>query len=123
MLILKDKRNREEKYNKQLEESTRVLSVKDKGASAEIDKQGSFRIFIDREKQSIIVLHFMLSDLEVPALIVKGKTAEGIYRKIVNLGLISKMDHAAYLGSELTKAEIALRTGKEYIQDKPMFKE
>jgi dihydropteroate synthase-like protein len=123
MLILKDKRNREEKYNKQLEESTRVLSVKDNGASAEIDKQGSFRIFIDREKQSIIVLHFMLSDLEVPALIVKGKTAEGIYRKIVNLGLISKMDHAAYLGSELTKAEIALRTGKEYIQDKPMFKE
>jgi dihydropteroate synthase len=31
------------------------------------------------------------------------------------------LDHAAYLGSELAKAEIALRTGKEYIQDKLMF--
>jgi dihydropteroate synthase len=31
------------------------------------------------------------------------------------------LDHAAYLGSELAKAEIALRTGKEYIQDKPIF--
>ena len=32
------------------------------------------------------------------------------------------LDHAAYLGSELSKAEIALRTGKEYVQDKEMFK-
>jgi len=39
----------------------------------------------------------------------------------VELGLVSRWDHAAYLGSELTKAEIALRTGKEYIQDKAMF--
>jgi len=28
----------------------------------------------------------------------------------------------AYLGGELAKAEIALRTGKEYIQDAAMFK-
>lgn len=123
LLILKDKRNREEPYNKKLEESARMLAVKDDGVSAEIDKQGSFRIFIDREKQSIVALHFTLTDLETPTLIVKGKTANAVYRKIIDLGLISKLDHAAYLGNELTKAEIALRTGKEYIQDKPMFRE
>ena len=54
-------------------------------------------------------------------LIVKGKTAEQVYDQIVEKGLVSRLDHAAYLGSELAKAEIALRTGKEYIQDKPMF--
>ncbi len=123
LLILKDKRNREEKYNKKLEESTHILTIKNNEGSAEIDKQGSFRIFVDREKQSIVAIHLTLTDLEVPTLIVKGKTADGIYRKIIELGLISRMDHSAYLGSELTKAEIALRTGKEYIQDKPMFKE
>ncbi len=58
-----------------------------------------------------------------PSLIVKGKTAEQVYGLIIESGLVSKLDHAAYLGNELAKAEIALRTGKEYIQDKKMFKE
>jgi dihydropteroate synthase len=35
---------------------------------------------------------------------------------------VTRLDHAAYLGSELAKAEIALRTGKEYIQDTVLFK-
>jgi tetrahydromethanopterin S-methyltransferase subunit A len=34
--------------------------------------------------------------------------------------LISKLSHAAYLGSELTKAESALRLGLRYEQDKPL---
>jgi len=53
--------------------------------------------------------------------IIKGKTAEGIYAKIVEMGLITRLEHATYLGSELAKAEIALRTGKEYIQDNQLF--
>ena len=32
------------------------------------------------------------------------------------------MEHAAYLGSELQKAEIAMITGKDYIQDFDLFK-
>ena len=31
------------------------------------------------------------------------------------------MDHAAYLGSELQKAYIAMLTGKDYIQDFELF--
>jgi dihydropteroate synthase len=53
--------------------------------------------------------------------IIKGKTAEDVYRKIAEMALVSSVDHAAYLGSELAKAEVALRTGKEYIQDSAMF--
>ncbi len=40
-----------------------------------------------------------------------------MYSKIEEMGLITRLDHAAYLGRELAKAEIALVTGKEYIQD------
>jgi dihydropteroate synthase len=51
----------------------------------------------------------------------KGKTAEAVYTKIMTFGLVSQLDHAAYLGIELSKAEIALKTGKEYVQDKGLF--
>ncbi|MEM4524601.1 MAG: DUF4346 domain-containing protein, partial [Archaeoglobaceae archaeon] len=33
---------------------------------------------------------------------------------------VSRLDHAAYLGRELMKAEIALRLGKNYIQDREL---
>jgi dihydropteroate synthase len=57
-----------------------------------------------------------------PINVIKGKTAETVYAKIVTLGLVTQLDHVAYLGSELAKAEIALRTGKEYLQDTVLFK-
>jgi dihydropteroate synthase len=59
--------------------------------------------------------------MDKPTNIIRGKTAEGICAKIAELALATRVDHAAYLGSELEKAEIALKTGKEYIQDKSMF--
>ena len=123
LLILKDKRNREEPYSRELEQNARLLLANGNAAPAELDKQGCFRIFVDREDQHIVAAHCVSTDSTVPNLIVKGKTAESIYGKIVDSGLVSRLDHAAYLGSELAKAEIALRTGKEYIQDKPLFKE
>ncbi len=123
LLVLKDKRNREEPYEKTLEQKTRVLQAGGKEKYAELDKAGSFRLFIDRQEQNLVAEHFALTDAATPTMIVKGKTAEQVYSQIVERGLLSKLDHAAYLGSELAKAEIALRTGKEYVQDKSMFKE
>jgi dihydropteroate synthase-like protein len=123
LLILKDKRSREEPYEKALEQKTCVLKVGGQDKSAELDNLGSFRIFIDRQEQNLAAEHFALTDAMTPTMIVKGKTAEQVYSQIVERGLVSKLDHAAYLGSELAKAEIALRTGKEYVQDKSMFKE
>ncbi len=77
---------------------------------------------IDRTSEVIAALHFSTSRRDKPTVIVKGKTAEDVYAKIMEKGLITRFDHAAYLGSELAKAEIALETGKEYIQDSPLFK-
>jgi len=47
----------------------------------------------------------------------KGTDAEALCKTIVDDGLVSRLDHAAYLGRELQKAEAALRDGREYEQD------
>jgi dihydropteroate synthase-like protein len=121
LLVLKDKRNREETYSRKLEASTQVTFGPEKPESATLDTKGTFRIFVDRRGEAIVAMHFDSSKMDKPTNIIKGKTAESVYTKITEMGLVSRIDHAGYLGSELAKAEIALRTGKEYIQDKALF--
>ncbi len=122
LLILKDKRVREEPYNKEIEADVQVITVTEKSESTTLDTEGVFKITVDRDEETIVALHFTTLRMEKPLNIIKGKTAESVYSKIVELGLVTQLDHAAYLGSELAKAEIALKTGKEYIQDSMLFK-
>ncbi|MEM4472333.1 MAG: dihydropteroate synthase-like protein [Archaeoglobaceae archaeon] len=51
---------------------------------------------------------------------IAGKNAKEILDTVLRLKLVSRLDHAAYLGRELMKAEIALRLGKNYIQDREL---
>ncbi|MBU1201885.1 MAG: DUF4346 domain-containing protein [Nanoarchaeota archaeon] len=46
-----------------------------------------------------------------------GEHPEDIYYEIIRDGHITKLQHAAYLGSELQKAYIALKKGLKYVQD------
>ena len=46
-----------------------------------------------------------------------GKTSKEICQAVLKAGLISRLDHAAYLGRETLKAETALRLGIPYVQD------
>lgn len=46
-----------------------------------------------------------------------GRSAQQVYKAIINESLVSLPEHGAYLGSELTKAETALKLGLEYRQD------
>jgi dihydropteroate synthase-like protein len=71
------------------------------------DKAGDFRIWVHEDK--IICSHKKLT--------VAGDNAKSIVDTIVSNGLVSRLDHAAYLGRELKKAEIALKLGKNYVQD------
>ena len=48
---------------------------------------------------------------------IQGPTAKHIIFPLNESGLITQMDHAAYLGRELFRAERALLLGKTYIQD------
>jgi dihydropteroate synthase-like protein len=121
LLVLKDKRNYEEAYDKSLEAEAQVTIAEENAEPAALDPQGVFRITIDRNAKTIVTLHFATAEADKPSNIVKGKTAKAVYAKIVEIGLVTRLDHAAYLGNELAKAEVALKTGKEYIQDRVLF--
>ena len=87
------------------------------------DKAGSFKINVDYkttvEESRITATHFKKNK---PDLVIVGHCAKEIYEEIIEKNLVTRMEHAAYLGSELQKAEIAMITGKEYVQDFELFK-
>ena len=49
--------------------------------------------------------------------VVEGEDARTVYLTLVRDGRVSRLDHAAYLGKELARAERCLRDGVEYVQD------
>ena len=46
-----------------------------------------------------------------------GTNSSAILNKLIENNLVSRLDHAGYLGRELQKAEIALKFGRSYSQD------
>lgn len=81
-----------------------------------LDPNGYFVIFPQREKQLITVEHYQNNG--VLSCIVEGADIADIYSTILEKGLVSRLDHACYLGKELARAEENLRTGNPYVQDK-----
>jgi len=87
----------------------------------EFDQSGFFTIMV---KDEIIVEHYKNvqkeGKLEVETgnidAVVTGTNAKAICDTLVRENLVSRLDHAAYLGRELQKAEIALKEGLEYEQ-------
>lgn len=122
LLVLKDKRSREEPYNPASEKQAQVTFATEENSPAEMDSTGMFKISLDRKTGYIVASLFTNLAMDKPVHVIKGRTAQAVYTKIVQLCLVKRLDHAAYLGNELAKAEISLKTGKEYIQDKELFK-
>jgi dihydropteroate synthase-like protein len=120
LIIMKDKKSREEPYDRRFEKDVKIIESK-KARMRILDPKGSFKILLDRDGNKIVALYYPSYKDDKHSLIIKGKNAEDIYRAIIDLGLVSLQDHAAYLGSELQKAQIALDTGKSYLQDVPLF--
>jgi tetrahydromethanopterin S-methyltransferase subunit A len=77
------------------------------------DKVGDFKIRI--EEQSIAVEHLNSKGLLLRT--IEGKTARDICLALIRNGWVSKLDHAAYLGRELARAELAMRGGRPFVQD------
>lgn len=80
------------------------------------DPAGYFVVYPDRRSRRLRVEHF--SNAGVFTCVVEGATPAAVYAEIVERGLISRLDHAAYLGRELGRAERALATGEPYVQDR-----
>jgi dihydropteroate synthase len=107
----------------------------------DLDPSGYFIIYLDREAQSICAKHFtniidergLAVDPEtgkvIPArgkvkrthtTVYSGRTAKELCVKIFEQTQpcpVTLLDHAAYLGREFVRAENALISGQEYIQD------
>jgi len=64
----------------------------------------------------MLVSHYKYNQ-DKPDVVIKGKDPLEICTTVIENELLIRFDHAAYLGVELTKAEIALQTGKSYVQD------
>jgi tetrahydromethanopterin S-methyltransferase subunit A len=73
---------------------------------------------LDKESSIIVCEHY--NEEGILNEVIRGNTAEDIVLTAIKRGLVSRLDHAAYLGSELAKAETALGLELSYIQDNPL---
>jgi tetrahydromethanopterin S-methyltransferase subunit A len=68
-----------------------------------------------QDKQSIGVEHYAYDNTLLHTL--EGTSAQSLYKAVISNGWVTELSHAAYLGMELAKAELALRHGYPYVQD------
>ena len=81
-----------------------------------LDPAGYFVVLPDRVSGAIILEHYDNDGMR--AHVLEGTRAEDMFTTVVEHGLVSRLDHAAYLGKELALAERALVTGEAYVQDR-----
>lgn len=83
------------------------------------DPEGFFLVLVNRDTKTIVCEHYTLEGSLNE--VIRGTTAEDVAYTAIKRGLLSRLDHAAYLGRELAKAETTIQCGMEYIQDKPLI--
>lgn len=81
-----------------------------------LDPSGYFVIFPESRKQCIVAEHYHNDG--TLSRIIEGRDVASLYMTAIDLGLLSRLDHACYFGKELARAEESLRTGQPYQQDK-----
>jgi len=88
-----------------------------------MDPKGYFLIAVDKNKKIIRVgycIFTRLGNSPINDMVaeITGKTAIEIVNTLIREKLISTLQHAADMGIELHKAEMALKYGFKYVQDK-----
>ena len=91
-----------------------------------MDPKGYFLIDIDREAKLLRVAYCKFTKLgnnpvNDMVAIISGKTAIEIVNTLIRENYISSLQHAADMGIELCKAELALKYDLKYIQDKDLL--
>ncbi len=80
-----------------------------------LDPAGFLVVYPDRAR-GLVLEHYRNDG--VLDCVVEGATPAAIGATAVERGLVSRLDHAVYLGRELARAEESLRTGLPYVQDR-----
>ena len=112
-------------YNINKKIKKRIVANYHKIKDWKMDPKGYFLIGVDRKKKVIQVgyckfLKLGNAPINDMVAIVKGKTAIEIVNTLIREKFISTLQHAADMGIELHKAELSLKYGFKYIQDKDL---
>ena len=111
------------KINKKIKK--RIVAKYHKIKDWVMDPRGYFLIEIDREKKILRAGYCKFTKLGNKPIndmvsIVSGRTAIEIVNTLIRNKYISTLQHAADMGIELSKAELALKYKLNYVQDKDL---
>ena len=111
------------KINKKIKK--RIVAKYHKIKDWVMDPRGYFLIEIDREKKILRAGYCKFTKLGNKPIndmvsIVSGRTAIEIVNTLIRNKYISTLQHAADMGIELCKAELALKYKLNYVQDKDL---
>jgi len=102
-------------YEESMKEVQEILDIYYKGKEHEWDPRGNVVIKVDKEKKEIVISHYSQEGKKLDEF--RGRNAAEIFRMLDRKHVISQMSHALDIGSELQKAELALRYDLHYNQD------
>ena len=110
-------------YNINKKIKKRLIAKYHKIKDWKMDPKGYFLIRVDKKKKIIQVgyckfIRLGNSPINDMVAVIKGKTAIEIVNTLIREKFISTLQHAADMGIELYKAELSLKYGFQYIQDK-----
>ena len=103
-----------------------IIAKYDKIKDWKIDPKGYFLIDVDKKKKRILVGYCKmiknkkLKESNMVALI-SGETAIEIVNTLIKKKFLSTLQHAADMGIELNKAELAMKYKFKYTQDKDLI--
>ena len=80
-----------------------------------LDRACYFVIYPDARAKSLVVEHY--SNQGVFDCVLEGASPGAIYTTAIERQLLTRLDHAAYLGRELARAEKSLIEGTPFVQD------
>ncbi len=86
------------------------------------DTTGYFKFYVDHQSKLIEAFFIPFESTKMKLkitgpILIKGKTAESLYKTIDKLGLVKEISHAFYVGKELSKAEYSLHVNAAYFED------
>ena len=80
-----------------------------------LDEAGYFVIYPERRTKSLVLEHYTNQGLL--DCVMEGGSTGALYTEAIQRYLVTRLDHAAYLGRELARAEQSLVQGTQFVQD------
>jgi tetrahydromethanopterin S-methyltransferase subunit A len=81
-----------------------------------LDPAGYFVVYPETQHRRLVLEHY--TNAGVLDCVLEGRSPGALYATAIARNLVTRLDHAAYLGCELARAEQHLRTGVPYVQDR-----